>query len=256
MLVSKAEWSFVSLANAKFAFVILFYISAFVLSGYIMLQTKFKFVVAGILFFAGVLCSAIMNLPNDLKTFSLSCCQNSYSYVVEYNGDAIVVSNVFDENLSTFLAKRGITKVDYVFFQKTIDQSVAIKQKYQGTQYICLENLQDYSYQYLEKISYRPIAPTGEIMGLEIVFGDESMVFLFDDDLSSKDVFNLQYELDFLNVMVVAGFGEQDDLYFELTNSEQIVFVDKVFNKNDEIEIENWTTTIKNGMLENIRSLD
>ena len=125
-VVANAKWSFVNLYNMKSVFVILFYVSMFVFSGYIMIKTKLKVVIATLALFFGLLLSSVYNLPSSCQTFTFGVCMQNSSpaYLLTYNGSVIVVSEEYSRNVDKFLQLQNITHIDYWICTSNIDISI------------------------------------------------------------------------------------------------------------------------------------
>ena len=254
-IVACAKWSFVSLYNMKLLFVISFYISGFVLSGYVMLKTKLKAVISALVFAIGVLMSAICNLPADCHKFTMGACiqNNNTAYVITYGGEVVVVADEYDDKLDRFLKIQNINKIDYLFCLSDIDGG--IYDIYNNITIINYKNFDKNQSYNLSNFKYKFVCVGQNLCAIDITLKNQSYLFFKKSNLTYAEIYGLQYEYLGKEIAVCVDLNKNIENFDTLFDCENYVYSNKIFLGDEQIEIENWTSEFKNDMLK-FRSLD
>ena len=254
-IVASAKWSFVSLYNMKSLFVISFYCAIFILSGYIMLKTKLKTVIAALVLFIGILLSSIYNLPFDCKKITMGACaqNNSTAYVITSGGDVIVIADKYTDKLNNFLKIQNINKIDYLFCSSDLDNN--IYDIYNNITIITPKNYNKNLSYNLSNFNFKFVYVGQNLCAIDITLENKNYLFFKKSNLTYSEIYGLQFEYFNKDIAVCADLNENLEGFDTLFDCSNYVYSNKIFCSGEQIEIENWTSEFKNDMLE-FRSLD
>ena len=246
-IVANAKWSFVSLHNMKSVFVILFYVSVLVFSGYIMISTKLKTVVAMLILFVGVFLSSIYNLPANLNGLRFGGCD--FAYVLTNNNNVLVVADEYSEKLDKYLNTQNIKHIDCLICLSDMDN---FKNIYNNISIINAKSYDkniEYDVQGF-KLKFVYVGQT--LCAIDICIENNRFLFFTKSNLTYAEIYGLQYEYFDKSILLCADLNENLNNIFDCKN---YVYKDKIICNKKQIQIENWTSEIKNGMIY-ARSLD
>lgn len=246
-IVANAKWSFVVLHNMKSIFVILFYVSMFVFSGYIMIRQKLKTVVAMLILFVGIFLSSVYNLPANLVGLRVGACD--FAYVLSSNNNVIVIADEYSKKFDKYLQLQNIRHIDYLICLSSIDDfsniynniSIIDAQSYDKN---VIHDFQDY------KIEFVCVGQT--LCAIDICIEDNRFLFFKKSNLTYAEIYGLQYKYLGQSIFLCADLNENLNNIFDC---KKYVYNDKIICDKEQMQIENWTSEIKNGMLY-ARSLD
>lgn len=250
--IASQNWAIISLLSLSDYALMLFYIAMFFASGYVMMSKKYKASVFMALLIFSVGFSVISSLPTKYNDLTIMRINNytSETIIIGTNGETILISDLSNIEFSQqFLQKAKINNLDIVV---CLDETLSTEQT-QFINYYACENVLSISQNYSNSnvtIENLQVGINNYVLFLKT--GGHNIMF-FNKSLNNFQKSILQdyiYDKD-INIIINSEISTAD------LNADFIIDNDILkTNYNQYNNLNNWLFVIKNGKLNDIRSLN
>lgn len=253
--ISSISFANIQLFNVSTTGLILFFLGAFILSGFVMLKPKTKFQVLNFVLVLCLLLGLINSMPknyNNLTIFQANPSGQSYSLIISPQGEKLLIGNFENtEPVVRFLNRVKIDKIEYVLSLDEIDQNNELYNQFVN-KYSVKQTIYFGSQRDLNSFSLKYINPLPNTNVLIIKVYGYKIAYL-PQTLTITEQENLIYLVEQNSINIVIN-------EHNLTNSD---FADFCINPTNlktpnstYTNLNNWYLEIKHGILKKVRRIN